>query len=138
MPDHVIARNQTILVIDDEDLLVSIIQKMLGSKGFDVIFALSVEPGLRLFAEKQREIALVLLDYRLPDWTGVQVLAKLNEIDPSAKVVVMSGFLEEFERESLIEKGVKGILTKPFSMAELVETVSKAVPHSGDQGDRGA
>jgi DNA-binding response OmpR family regulator len=128
MAESVASRKQTILVIDDEDLLLGIMRKMLEARGYTVLCTLSVDSGLRLFGERHREVALVLLDYRLPDGTGDQVLVRLNDIDPGARVVVMSGFLEDHERAALIGNGAKGILTKPFSMAELVATVDRFAP----------
>src|SRR2546425_6069210 len=79
-----------LLVIDDDEGIRKITREMLEARGYRVLGASSVGEGLRLFAE--RHPAAVLLDLRLPDGTGVDVLRELQRRSPGIPVVVVSGY----------------------------------------------
>ena len=77
------------LVIDDDDVVRKICVELLEARGHKALSAASVGEGLRLFAEHRP--AAVLLDLRLPDGTGIDVLRELQRQAPGTPVVVISG-----------------------------------------------
>ena len=84
-----------ILVIDDEPSVVKLCQRALEEQGFEVKGALSGEEGLRLL--KVGQVAnlsydLTLLDIRLPDHDGLDVLSTIQEMDPEMAVVIITGY----------------------------------------------
>jgi DNA-binding NarL/FixJ family response regulator len=74
---------------------------------------------------------LVLLDYRMPEMTGSEAFRELTRIDPSARVILMSGNLSRPEFADLKAEGLQSILRKPCSMGELTLAIREALEVPG-------
>ncbi len=107
--------SETILLIEDEYLILKLIRRLLKSYGYSVYVAADGEEALEVFTRHRDEIALVLSDVGLPKMSGIEVFKKLKEIDPHVKVVLASGFFEPDLKFSLHQLGAKGFIQKPYS-----------------------
>jgi CheY-like chemotaxis protein len=118
---------ETILVIEDEEMLAEILAEVLTTKGYRVLSAADGEAGLRLFSEHRAEIALVLTDLGLPKLGGEEVVARIKAMDPEARIVVASGFVDPDTRASLAKAGVMQIVQKPYAYNEVLHAVRRGI-----------
>ena len=114
-----------ILVVDDSGLARRSTRRVLESAGYEVVEA---EDGLsaieRFFVEKP---AVVLLDLVMKGMYGLDVLTKLREMDPSARVVVISADIQTTSREMVAAAGATGFLNKPAKPEDVVAAVQHAM-----------
>ena len=116
----------TILLVEDEILILDTTRELLELLDHQVFAASSGARALEILAERKGQVDLVLLDLSLPDIDGNQLLPGLAAKYPDLKIVICSGALpDELDFES--QSAVKGILNKPFELNALREIVSKVV-----------
>lgn len=116
---------QTLLVVDDAATVRLLSQEALELYGYRVLAAESGPAALALFREHQDEIDGILLDLSMPGMDGVQTFEALQQINPDAKVLLVSGYHPDALRQQYGEKGFRGFLKKPFQLSELREAVEK-------------
>ena len=115
----------SILLVDDDPLIRSLGRDLLEHLGYQVETAQDGPEALQCY-RRQPRIDLVILDYNLPGQTGLEVLQKLKDLDPQARVLVASGDFSSQLVKILEEGGVVGFIHKPFRVWEL-ETRIKMV-----------
>lgn len=114
-----------VLIIEDEKLIRwSLVQRFTES-GYAVVEAESGGEGLEKL--RQATFDLLLLDYKLPDLTGLQVLQRVREIDEDLVVVMMTAFSTVENAVEAIRLGAFDYVSKPFKMDELMLTVEKGL-----------
>jgi signal transduction histidine kinase/CheY-like chemotaxis protein len=118
----------TILLVDDEDVVLSVGHQMLDKLGYTVLPARSGSEALQLFAQHRGRIDLVVLDMVMPDMNGGDVFDKIMEMQSNVPVLLASGYSLEGKAEEIIERGCCGFIQKPFSITTLGETVSAILP----------
>jgi DNA-binding NtrC family response regulator len=123
-----------VLVIEDEDLLREAIEEILKEAGFQALSAELGQTGLALFQQYGAEIQVVLLDQRLPDMRGVDLLPHLRVLDSHVRVILCSGFLEAAISERLHQEDALWFLQKPYAPATLLAKLHEvlapaAAPH---------
>jgi PAS domain S-box-containing protein len=106
---------ETILIVEDEPLLIEMTRMLLESKGYNVILAADGIEALTQYKEHQKKISLVLTDIGLPKMDGVEEFTKLKELDPDVKVIMASGYYDPEIKLHLIHSGVKGFIQKPYT-----------------------
>lgn len=114
----------TVLVVDDEAPAREVISEMLESLGFDVIAAESGQKAIELYRNRNNPIALIMLDLTMPKMNGEKTFRALKKIDPSIKVIIMTGYSEETLRLRFDDSELAGALSKPFDNNELIKAVS--------------
>ena len=115
----------TILVIDDERLLCDLLQEMLQRHGHEVFTAYSGGEGVA--RHKERRPHFTILDLHLPDMSGIEVLKRIRENDPTATVLILTGAAsDKLEREAQ-ELGVTEFLIKGLSPEVLMGAVTRTV-----------
>jgi two-component system response regulator AtoC len=124
-------RRTTVLVIDDEPLVRRSTARLLEDRGYEVATAACAQDGLARFESSQPEV--VILDVRLPDGSGLDLLPRLQEIDPAAKVVVITAFGETSEAVRAMKLGAADFLKKPYDIEEMLHAVSSAAKQIADE-----
>jgi len=119
----VIAERPRLLVVDNESTVVALIRRVAEKEGFEVIACTDGQQALAI--ARERTPSLVMIDLRMPDVTGVEVVRALREADPKATVVLMAGFGSIDSAVEAIKLGAADYLTKPFDMERLKDTFSK-------------
>ncbi len=114
---------ETILVIEDEEMLQDIVRNTLLPEGYTVIAASDGEAGLEIFHRQMKKIDLVVVDFGLPKLDGGQVVREILAAKPSARVIVVSGFLEAESQEELSKAGVRMFVQKPYSPRQMQSAV---------------
>ncbi|MFQ6069896.1 MAG: sigma-54-dependent transcriptional regulator [Candidatus Aminicenantales bacterium] len=115
----------SVLVIDDDPLIRKTLTSHLTKKGLDVFQAGEGEEGLQKYEENFPD--LVILDIRLPDVSGLEVLGKIKERNPKAYVILITAFDDMKTTIEAIKKGAFEYLVKPLDYLELDLTVDKAI-----------
>ncbi len=113
------------MVVDDEELLRSSLEKIFVKEGFDVILAKDGKEALKLFNSYFPEITL--LDIRLPDIDGIELLKKMKNLDKDSIVIMMTAYGGIKGAVDSIRAGAFDYLTKPFDKEELKFVISKAL-----------
>ena len=116
---------KTILIIEDDPLVRRTLTSQMTKRGFEVLAAENGETGVRLFTEGCPD--LVLLDVRLPDIGGLDVLRKIKERNRRAIILVMTAFDDMKTTVEAVKLGAFEYLVKPLNTAELDMTVDKAL-----------
>ena len=123
------AERPLILVIDDDSALRKICLDMLAARGYRSLGAASVGDGLRAFAE--RPPAVVLLDLKLPDGTGLDVLRELQRRSAATPVVVISGLGSVPDAVEAMRLGAAEFLEKPVSRDRLYAVLDRVLEAHG-------
>ena len=118
---------ETILVIEDEEMLLDIMRNFLVPQGYIVMGARDGEEGIRLYSEYMNEIDLVVLDLGLPKMNGQEVVGRIKSIDPAARIVIASGYVDTETQKMLLNAGISRFIPKPYSLREVLDTVRKAL-----------
>jgi DNA-binding response OmpR family regulator len=114
---------ETILIVDDERLMLHLLEKVLTRHGYQVLTACDGEQAIEVYRSYKPRIDAVLLDVGLPRSTGWQVLLKLKEEKPDVRVVIASGYLEPKMKAEMSGAGVKHFVNKPYKLNELLQTI---------------
>jgi PAS domain S-box-containing protein len=123
LPEEQSHGTETILVVEDEELLLAMVRLRLEAQGYSVIEASDGEKALEVFAQHHTEIALVLSDLGLPKMSGIDVFIKMKEIDPDVRVIVASGYFDPQNKSELEQLGAKGFVMKPYKTDQLLQKI---------------
>ncbi len=115
----------TVLLVDDEDMIIEVGQQMLERLGYQVLIARSGEEALDVYGQQKEEIDLVILDMIMPGIGGGDVFEKLREVDPNARVLLSSGYSVNGQAKEIMDRGCNGFLQKPFAMEELSRKIKE-------------
>jgi len=117
-------RPATILVVDDEQLIRWSLTSRLQDEGYRVVEAETAADALKRFREG---VDLVLLDYKLPDGDGLDVLKQIKSVDPDALVILLTGYSSVQMAVEAMKQGAYHYANKPFNLDEMVLLVEKAL-----------
>ena len=115
--------NETILIIEDEEMLRELVKATLASVGYAVLTAQDGEEGVEAFSHHQREVSAVITDLGLPKLSGEEVFKRIRAIDPRAKVIVASGFIDPVVKSEMFKAGVKNFIQKPYLPNEVLSKI---------------
>jgi DNA-binding NtrC family response regulator len=119
-----------ILVIDDEEGIRSLLDTLLGRKGYEVMLASSGQKGLELFRRERPDV--VVLDLKMPEMDGLTVLKELRRIDPQRPVVVLTGVGTPVLEQQVSALGVTEFVEKEFSLHRLGDALKRLLNPSTD------
>lgn len=115
---------KSVLVIDDDPLIRKTLSSYLSKKGFEALVAEDGEEGLQKYEEHIPD--LVILDIRLPDVDGLEVLGRIREKNPNASIIIMTAYDDMKTTIEAIKSGAFEYLVKPLDYVELDLTIDKA------------
>ena len=131
---------QSILVVDDEPMILALSKETLEDAGFSVVTVQSGFECIERFREQPGDFDLILLDFRMPLLNGEETFERIRAIRPDMPVVMCTGFLEKERSERLMSAGLSGILLKPFRAKELASYLCSILDNirlSGATASRG-
>lgn len=117
----------TVLVVDDEPAVRQLASTLLERLGFVVLTAETGEEGLEIFRAQPHELDLVLLDLSLPGMDGAEVLEILKAERPELRVLLTSGYSEQFAERRLPASGAVGFVAKPYRVDQFGEAIRAAM-----------
>lgn len=113
----------TVLVIDDDPDILTVLRPVLRAEGFNVLTAASGAKGLDMLRYCQRDVRVVVLDYNMPRLNGADTLAYLRKLSPHIKVLALTGVEASLLPESF-RTGVDRVLTKPYTSSQLIDSLN--------------
>jgi two-component system response regulator HydG len=118
---------ETIIIVDDEVGMLNFISKILQAQGYVTITSRTRDEFLQQLEGGSRRPALALIDYRLPDGDGLELLRRVKEFDPELKCVVITAYGEMNLVVDCMRRGAADFLAKPFTGAELLAAVDRVL-----------
>jgi len=116
---------ETILLIDDEAIILDVGKQMLEKLGYRVIIANSGREGLEIYKTKRNEIDLIILDMIMPGMGGNEVYKQLQILNPTLKVLLSSGYSLDGLARDILNQGSNGFIQKPFQLKQLSQKIRK-------------
>ncbi len=117
----------TILMIEDEDVVIEVTQTMLEMLGYRVMVAKTGKDAIHITETFDGQIDLALLDIKLPDMEGGKVYPLIMKARPDLKVIVFSGYSIEGPARKILDAGAQDFIQKPFSLATLSEKLKEVL-----------
>ncbi|MGO8880995.1 MAG: PAS domain S-box protein [Desulfomonilaceae bacterium] len=114
---------ETVLLVDDEDLLRELGARILNQYGYNVITASNGKEALEIYQMDKDRISLVILDLIMPEMDGKKCLEEILLVNPNAKVVLASGHSEGRASSGAMASRAKGFVQKPYDMRQLLNTI---------------
>lgn len=124
-PPSVSTGTGVILIAEDEDLVRRLLVAATESCGYRALAAIDGEDAVRVFAAHQQEITGVVLDLKMPRKSGTAAFHEIRALAPQIPVLICSGYGDNEEAQKLITLGARGLLAKPFGIAELAAHLSR-------------
>ena len=114
--------HQTILIVDDEDLILMMGQMILSSYGYEVLTANTGQKALDIFSTRQKPIDLLVTDLVMSNMSGRELIEKVREVSPGTRVICSSGYV----RANTVDEN-DSYLQKPFTSQELLRKVKQVL-----------
>ncbi len=118
---------ELILIIDDEQTIVTYVTETLKMAGYRVIGCTSPFDAIKAYRQHKHSIAIVILDYTLPIMNGQEVFDEILGMNPSAAVMLSSGFAEQQDVNAMLARGLRGFLPKPYTEERLLSQVRSTI-----------
>ena len=113
----------TILLVDDEEIVLTVGQELLEALGYEVLTARGGREAIEKFKDKKDKISLIILDMIMPDMGGGETYDILKEIDKDISVILSSGYSIEGKATEIMNRGCNGFLQKPFKLSQLSQSI---------------
>ncbi len=111
----------TILVVDDEQSVRTVVKVILERAGFHVVCAEDGRQALEIFRAHSAAVVVVLLDLTMPNMDGIETFTELKRLKPDVRVILSSGYSEQDATSTLAGHGLRGFIQKPYSAEALVD-----------------
>ena len=117
---------KTLLVADNEQVMLDSLMSLLTQYGFRVLTANTGEDALKIYDQEDGNIDMVILDLGMPGKGGHQTMIELFDSHPDAKVIITSGFTASNSAQNLLKDGAFSFLRKPYKFGDLIKELKKA------------
>jgi DNA-binding NtrC family response regulator len=112
-----------ILVVDDDETIRKVLAAILEEEGYAVDMAESGREAINKSGEKSYNLALI--DIRLPDMEGIEVLTRIKDTVPKIRKIIITGYPSLQNAVEALNKGADAYIMKPFDMNKVLETISE-------------
>ena len=124
---EVLKGSETILLVDDEDVIIEVSLEILNALGYQVLTARSGKEAIEVYKKNKDKIDIIILDMIMPDMGGGKVYDRIKEINPDIKVLLSSGYSIEGQATEILKRGCNGFIQKPFNISELSQIIKKVL-----------
>ena len=124
---QILAGNETILIVDDEEIVIDVGVELLNKLGHTVLKAMNGCEAIEVFKENKDKIDLVILDMIMPDIGGGETYDNLKKIDSEIKVLLASGYSLSGQASEILDRGCNGFIQKPFNMRTLSQKIREVL-----------
>jgi signal transduction histidine kinase/ActR/RegA family two-component response regulator len=114
---------ETVLLVDDESMIIDVGKRILEKFGYNAIIAKSGRKALEIYERNYDEIDIVILDMIMPGMSGSETYDKLKEINPRIKVLLSSGYSIDGQANEILNRGCNGFTQKPFNVKTLTRKI---------------
>jgi PAS domain S-box-containing protein len=123
----------TILLIDDEKMILDVGRELLEELGYTVLPAGSGQEAIDIFQKDRGKIDMIIMDMIMPEMSGSETFDRLKEISPDVKILLSSGYSVDGQATDILRRGCDGFIQKPFNMNQLAERIQKIMPNRGKE-----
>ena len=110
---------ETILLVDDEEMIIEVNQEILKALGYKTMIARSGKEAVEIYKNNQEKVNMVIMDMIIPGMSGKEFYDNLKKIDPAIMVLLSSGYSISGQAAEILERGCNGFIQKPFKLREL-------------------
>jgi len=122
-PEKFYEGKEAVLLIDDENMILDVGERMLNKLGYIVFTAASGLEALEIYLKNKGVIDIIILDLVMPKMNGGDTFDRIKEINPGAKVLLSSGYSINGQAEQIMARGCDGFIQKPFSMQSISQNI---------------
>jgi two-component system CheB/CheR fusion protein len=119
--------NETILVVEDEEMLLDSMKSLIESEGYRVLAAKDGVEAVEMYERHCNEVAVVFADLVLPRLGGWEAFLRMRKINPALRAVFASGTIETKQRAEMRRNGVQVSIRKPYTAGEMLGAIRKAL-----------
>ncbi len=119
--------HETILVVEDEDMLLEVLQNLLEAKGYRVITARDGQEAVEQFTRHSKEISVVLTDMGLPKLGGWEAFQQMKQVNPNIKAILASGYLDPNLKTEMTRDGAKDFIPKPYDPDQVLRRIREII-----------
>ena len=117
----------TILLIDDEEMIIKVGVELLQELGYEVLSARSGQEAIELYQKNADKIDLVIMDMIMPGMGGGETFDRLKKINRNIKVLLSSGYSINGQASKILERGCDGFIQKPFNLIQLSDKIHEII-----------
>ncbi|MDY7030291.1 MAG: PAS domain S-box protein [Thermodesulfobacteriota bacterium] len=125
--EKILGCTETVLLVDDEEMIIDVGSNMLESLGCRVLTAGSGKEAIDIYSSNKDEISIVILDMIMPDMGGGETFDTLKKINPDVKVLLSSGYSIDGQAGEILNRGCNAFIQKPFNAKELSKKISEVL-----------
>jgi signal transduction histidine kinase/CheY-like chemotaxis protein len=121
--EKMLTGSETILLVDDEKMVLDVSSRLLQKLGYDVLTAENGFEAVETYEANRNKIGCIILDMIMPVQNGGETFDRLKELNPAIKVLLSSGYSLDNQAKEIMSRGCNGFIQKPFTLKELSEKV---------------
>ena len=125
--EEIIEGTGTVLLVDDERVILEVGQDLLEAMGYRVLIAKDGNEAIEVYKKNRDEIEIVVLDMVMPNMGGGEAYDRMKKINPDIKVLLSSGFSIDGEATEILERSCDGFIQKPFKMRQLSQAIRRVL-----------
>ena len=130
---EIVEGHGTILLVDDEEMVLKVGVQLLEKLGYEVIKADSGQQAVKLFTEHEDRIDLVIVDIIMPEMGGGEVFDRIRQLNADINVLLSSGYSIDGQAQEILNRGGNGFIQKPFTLEQLSQKIKETLPVAGNK-----
>jgi two-component system cell cycle sensor histidine kinase/response regulator CckA len=116
-----------VLIIDDQEAVITVGKAILHTLGYTVIMAKNGQEAVEIFESNKEKVDFVILDMIMPGMSGGETYDAIKKINPDIKVILSSGYSLEGQATKILERGCNGFIQKPFNVSDLSRKIREVL-----------
>jgi PAS domain S-box-containing protein len=124
---EILRGSETILLVDDEPSVLAVSKAILESLGYTVYELKSGQEAIAFYKEKKDTISLVILDMVMPGLSGGETFDRIRGLNPSAKIILVSGYSLNSQAQHIMDRGCHGFIQKPFNITHISQKIREVL-----------
>ena len=116
--DKLVMGNESVLLVDDEERILTVGREICKALGYSVITVDSGKEALKIYKKKKNKINIVILDMIMPEMNGLETFLELKKLNANIKVLLSTGYSIDEKAQEMLRQGCKGYILKPYSVID--------------------
>ncbi|HZY09813.1 MAG TPA: PAS domain S-box protein [Bacteroidota bacterium] len=124
--------SETLLIVEDEDMLLDLLTEVLQNHGYKVLTARDGLEAIRVYERNMDKVTLVLSDMGLPKLGGWEMFLQLKKMNPDIKLILASGYLNPQIKNEMLQEGAKDFIQKPYIVNEILYRIRDVIDSTSE------